>query len=125
MGAEIKNLNKKLVTPPVMKTIIDKIKNQQISNSKDLRKLRTILRDPVAKAEFLEGQSTIDAAAEKAAPSPGRRGGGLSEDIEALVESVKRHSWITLDALRGDQNVLRRIEDAERVLKDLKQLLSR
>jgi hypothetical protein len=45
---EIKNLNKKLLTPTV-DTIIRKSNDQETTNSKDIRKLRQVLRDPVAK----------------------------------------------------------------------------
>ena len=46
---EIRNLNKKLLTPTVLDTIIRRVNNQEITNSKDVRKLRDILRDPVAR----------------------------------------------------------------------------
>src|SRR3989454_7446989 len=45
---EIKNLNRKLLTPNALNTLIRKVNNQEITNSKDVRKLRQILRDPVA-----------------------------------------------------------------------------
>jgi ParB family transcriptional regulator, chromosome partitioning protein len=122
---EIKNLNKQLLTPPVLKAVVRKIKNQQITNSKDVRKLRKILRDPIAKGEFLQDGGTIDAAMERVAPKEHRAGNGLGHDIESLVESLKRYPWTTLDSLRGDPQVLKNIEDAEKVLKDLKHLLSR
>ena len=50
---EIKNLNKKLLTPTILDTIIRKSNEQEITNSKDIRKLRQVLKDPVAKDEFL------------------------------------------------------------------------
>src|SRR6266487_2312239 len=50
---EIKNINKKLLTPSVLDTIIRRINENGITNSKDIRKLRQILRDPIAKDEFL------------------------------------------------------------------------
>jgi ParB family transcriptional regulator, chromosome partitioning protein len=49
---EIRNLNRKLLTPTVLDTIVRKINGREITNSKDVRKLRQILRDPVAKDEF-------------------------------------------------------------------------
>ncbi|HSE84646.1 MAG TPA: ParB N-terminal domain-containing protein [Candidatus Binatia bacterium] len=50
---EIRNINKKLLTPSVLDTIIRRVNNQEITNSKDVRKLRDILRDPVARDDFL------------------------------------------------------------------------
>jgi ParB family transcriptional regulator, chromosome partitioning protein len=122
---EIKNLNKQLLTPPVLKAVVRKIKNQQITNSKDVRKLRKILRDPIAKEEFLQDGGTIDAAMERVAPAEHHAGNCLGHDIQSLVESVKRYPWTTLESLRGDPQVLKNIEDAEKILKELKHLLSR
>src|SRR5439155_8893378 len=70
---EIKNLNRKLLTPTVLDTVIRKINENEITNSKDVRKLRTLLRDPIAKEEFLSEGGTIQAALEKLAPTEGRR----------------------------------------------------
>src|SRR4029079_3676946 len=42
---EIKNLNKKLLTPDVLNTIIRRINNKEITNSKDVRSLRKVLKD--------------------------------------------------------------------------------
>src|SRR6202030_3314102 len=39
---EIKNLNKKLITPTVLDNVVRKINEQEITNSKDIRKLRQI-----------------------------------------------------------------------------------
>src|SRR6476660_5231374 len=50
---EIKNLSRKLLTPNVLDALIRKVNVQEITNSKDVRKLRLILRDPVARDEFL------------------------------------------------------------------------
>src|SRR5438132_11003478 len=40
---EIKNLNRNLLTPTILDTIIRKINESEITNSKDVRKLRVIL----------------------------------------------------------------------------------
>ncbi len=49
---EVKNLNKKLLTPTILDNIVRKINEQEITNSKDIRKLRQVLKDPVAKENF-------------------------------------------------------------------------
>lgn len=124
---EIKNLNRKLLTPTVLDTIIRKINENEITNSKDVRKLRMVLRDPVAKEEFLSEGSKIQSALEKLGPGDGRRrkSEGLAGDVEALVESIRRYPWTTLSSLKGDELVLTRIEEAQRLLKDLKRALSK
>src|SRR3954447_5647946 len=50
---EIKNINKSLLTATVLDTIVQKVNSNEITNSKDVRKLRVVLRDPVAKEKFL------------------------------------------------------------------------
>lgn len=122
---EIKNLNKKLVTQTVLDTIIRKINDNEITNSKDVRKLRLILRDPVAKEEFLSNEGSIQAALEKIGHPTSKRGQGLAGDIEALMETLKRYPWTALSPLKGDQMVMKKLEEAEKLLKDLKRALSR
>ncbi len=122
---EIKNINKSLLTPTVLSTVIRKINDNELTNSKDVRKLRQILRDPVAREEFLGEGGTIESAVQKLGPGPGRRSQGLLGDIEALNEAIRRYPWTTLAALKGDSQVVRKLEETEKLLKDLKKALSR
>src|SRR6266567_8904413 len=50
---EIKNINKSLLTPTILDTIVRKVNDNEITNSKDIRKLRVVLRDPVARQKFV------------------------------------------------------------------------
>ncbi len=122
---EIKNINKKLLTPTVLDTIIQRINDTEITNSKDVRKLRQILKDPVARDEFLVKGNSIEAAVQKLAPSPTKKSEGLMGDIDNLSEAIKRYPWTTLSALKGDQQLIRKIEETEKLLKDLKRSLSK
>jgi len=122
---EIRNLNKKLLTPTVLDSIIRRVNNQEITNSKDIRKLRHILRDPVARDEFLGDRGTIDSAISKLGPAPTKKGQGLLGDIHELGETIRRYPWTTLASLKGDQQVLAKLEETEKLLKDLKKALSR
>ncbi|MFZ3213594.1 MAG: hypothetical protein WA188_18975 [Terriglobales bacterium] len=122
---EIKNLNRKILTPSVVDTIIRKINEQEITNSKDIRKLRQVLRDPVARDNFLVQGSSIESAMQTLSPAPSKKADGLLGDIEQLSESIQRYSWTTLAALKGDQQVLRKLEDTEKLLKELRKTLSR
>jgi ParB family chromosome partitioning protein len=49
----------------------------------------------------------------------------LAGDIAALIECITRHPWTALSELKGDQTVIRRIEEAEKLLKQLKKSLSK
>jgi ParB family chromosome partitioning protein len=82
---EIKSLNKNLLTPTVKDLIIRKVNEKEITNSKDIRKLRQILKDPVAKQEFLS----------PAAPSK------LPKLRSALLQARKRPAYsVILSNLR-------------------------
>jgi ParB family chromosome partitioning protein len=122
---EIKNLNRRLLTPTVLDSVIRKINEQEITNSKDIRKLRQVLRDPVAKENFVSEGGTIETAFRTLVPSPSKRSQGLLGDIEQISESLQRYSWTTLAALRGDQQVIRKLDETEKLLKELKKALSR
>jgi ParB family chromosome partitioning protein len=119
---EIKNINKALLTPTVLDTIVRKVNENEITNSKEIRKLRLVLRDPVAKQKFISGDS-LDTAVSVISPESGRKKGGLAGDIEELTQALKRHSWTALAESRGDAELLRQVEEAEKLLKQLKKAL--
>lgn len=122
---EIKNLNRKLLSPTILDAVIRKINEQEITNSKDIRKLRQILKDPVAKENFMGVGGNIETASRTLAPGPSKKAQGLLGDIEQISESLQRYSWTALAALKGDQQVIRKLEETEKLLKELKKALSR
>src|SRR5215467_3218326 len=122
---EIKNVNRKLLTPSALDTIIRKINEQEITNSKDIRKLRQILKDPVGRDNFLSSGGSIDTALNTLSPPPSKKAHGLLGDIEQLSESLQRYPWTTLAAMKGDPQVIRKLEETEKLIKDLKKALTR
>lgn len=122
---EIKNLNKKLLTPSVLDTVIRKVNEQEITNSKDIRKLRQVLKDPVAKERFTSAGGTLEAALRDVVPPESKRAHGLLGDIEQLSEAIQHYSWKALNELRGDQQVLRKLDETEKLLKELRRALSK
>lgn len=121
---EIKNISRNLVSPSVLDAIVQKINDRRITNSKDVRRLRQILRDPVAKDEFLSARGTIESAVEKLAPTEKNVPRGLAGDVAALIDSIRSHSWTTMASMKGDPEVLRKIDEAERLLGELRRELS-
>jgi ParB family chromosome partitioning protein len=119
---EIKNINKTLLTPTVLDSIVRKVNDNEITNSKEIRKLRLVLRDPVAKQKFISGDS-LDTAVGALMTESSRKKGGLAGDIEELTQALKRHSWTALAESRGDAELLRQVEEAEKLLKELKKAL--
>lgn len=120
---EIKNLNKSLLTPDVVSAILRKVNDKEITNSKDVRKLRIVLRDPVAKAEFMSGSGTIEKALLRV-PPPSPKTTGIVSELDELANALRRYPWTTLNQLKGDAAVLKKIRETEDLLAELKQLLS-
>src|SRR5712671_1249478 len=81
---EIKNINRHLLPPSVLDAVVQKINDKLITNSKDVRKLRTILKDPVARDHFLSREGTINSALEKLGAPPAARRRGLAGDLAGL-----------------------------------------
>lgn len=121
---EIKNLNKNLLTPTVLATIIRRVSDKEITNSKDIRKLRQILKDPVAREEFLSKEGTIDVSFKKLGPVPKKKAQGLLDEIEELNQALQRHPWTSLAQLKNDPQAIKRIEETEKLLKELKKALT-
>jgi ParB family chromosome partitioning protein len=122
---EIKNLNRKLLVPSVLNALLKKVNEQRMTNSKDVRKLRSILKDPVAKEDFLSSEGTIESALLKLGPAPGKKRAGLAGDVQALAEAIRSHSWTTLANAKGDDELLNTLEETEKLLKELRRVLAK
>lgn len=118
---EIKNINKSLLTPTILDTIVQKVNDNEITNSKEIRKLRVILKDPVARQKFIDGQ-TLENVMDAITP-PETQKGTLAGDIQELTQALKRHSWTTLVENRGDSRLLEQVEEAEKLLRELRKVL--
>jgi ParB family chromosome partitioning protein len=121
---EIMGVSKKLLTPTVVDAVIEKVAAKRITNSKDLRKLRAILPDPVAREHFLSRQGDIDSAMLRLGPAEKKDKAGLAGDLESAIESMKRVPWTALSDLKGDPDILKQIDDAEALLKSLRKALA-
>ncbi len=69
----------------MLDTIVEKISAKLITNSKEVRQLRAILKDPVAKDTFLQPSTTITDALEKIGATKRPRKKGLGGDLAAIV----------------------------------------
>jgi len=118
---ELMSLNKNLLTPAVTSVVVAKVAQKRITNSKDLRKLRTILRDPVASKHFLDNDGDIDSALLRIpASSPAKHKSGVVSNLVTAVEALKDLSWTEVNALKGDEELITRIEEAQQLLDSLK-----
>ena len=125
---ELQGIAKKLITPDVINAVVDKVHRRKITNSKEIRELRRILKDPVAKDHFLNQDGDIRSALlrirEPDEPSSASNG-TLMADLDALIGSLGSHSWQSIDKLREDPRFAERIDQAQRLLSDLKHLATR
>jgi len=121
---ELMGVSKKLLTPSVVDAVVKKVNQKRITNSKDLRKLRAVLPDPVARAQFLSDGGDIESAMLRVAPVVKPSKTGLPGNLEAAVEAMKGVPWTVLQELKGDPEVLKKIDDAEALLQSLRKALS-
>jgi ParB family transcriptional regulator, chromosome partitioning protein len=121
---ELMGVSKNLLTPTVIDVVVDRVNTKRITNSKDLRKLRTVLRDPVAKAYFLEDDGDLDAAALQVQASTPRTKLELVAELDSAVDAMRKVPWTTLEELKGNAEVLNRLDDAEAMIKNLRRVLS-
>lgn len=121
---ELMGVSKKLLTPSIIDAVVDKVNRQRVTNSKDLRKLRAILVDPVAKENFLSPQGDLETATLRMAPEIKRRDPDFITNLDATVASMKQLPWTVLEELRCDEDVLEKLERAEMLLKSLRYTLS-
>jgi ParB family chromosome partitioning protein len=121
---ELTGLSKKLMTPSVVEAVIRKVAQRRITNSKDLRKLRTIVPDPVAREHFLSEDGDLESAMLRLGPAMKKAKHGLAGELESAVEAMRRVPWTTLAELKGDPDILKKIDDAEALLRSLRKTLS-
>jgi ParB family chromosome partitioning protein len=121
---ELMGVSKKLLVPTVIDAVVKKVNERRISNSKDLRKLRLILPDPVARAHFLSQSGDLESAQLRVRPVKKSDEDQPFGELGAAVEAMKRVPWTALQELRGDQAVLTRLDEAENLLKSLRKALA-
>jgi ParB family chromosome partitioning protein len=121
---ELMGVSKKLLVPSVIDAVVKKVNQKRITNSKDLRKLRAILPDPVARAHFLSEEGDLESAQLRLRVIEKKASDGLLTDLESAVEAMKRVPWTALQKMKGDASVLKKIEDAEELLKSLRKALT-
>jgi ParB family chromosome partitioning protein len=121
---ELLGVSKKLLTPTVVDAVVRKVNQKRVTNSKELRKLRVILPDPVAREHFLSKDGDLDSAMMRVGPPAKKDRSGLSGDLDAAIESMKRVPWTALSDLKGDPEILRKIDDAEALLRSLRKNLA-
>lgn len=120
---ELKGVSRALLTPSVVDVVVERVNAKLITNSKDLRKLRTILRDPVAKAHFLAPDGGVDSAMLRVARTEPVKEKGLVGQLDETIATIRQTSWTVLNELRGDPELLVRVRQAEDLMHSLRRTL--
>lgn len=121
---ELMGVSKKLLVPSVIDAVVQKVNDKRITNSKDLRKLRTILPDPVARAHFLSDTGDLESAQLRIRPTEKKGTDRLLTDLDTAVEAMKNVPWTMLQELKGDSELMKKLDDAENLLKSLRKALT-
>ncbi len=121
---ELMGVSKKLLASSVVDAVVKKVNQRRITNSKDLRKLRAIIRDPVAKAHFLNDEGDIESSLLRLTPMDKSAKSGLVPELDAAIQAMSRVPWTVLEELKGSSDVLKRIDQAEELLKNLRKTIS-
>jgi ParB family transcriptional regulator, chromosome partitioning protein len=58
------------------------------------------------------------------APAEPKSQGGLIDELNAAAEAMKRVPWAALEQLKGNADILRRIDETEALLRSLRKTLS-
>ncbi len=121
---ELMGVSKKLLTPSVVEAVIRKVNQKRITSSKELRKLRAILPDPVARAQFLNESGDIESAMLRVRPTEKDGKRELPSDLESALDAMRNIPWTALQEMKGDRSILKKIDDAEALLQSLRKALS-
>jgi ParB family chromosome partitioning protein len=77
----------------------------------------------VARENFLSEEGDLETASLRIGPNKTQKR-GLSGELDAAVDAMKGVPWTTLAEFKGDPEILRKIEDAEALLRTLRKTLS-
>jgi ParB family chromosome partitioning protein len=121
---ELMGVSKKLLVPTVIDAVVKKVNEKRITNSKDLRKLRAILPDPVARAHFLSDSGDLESAQLRIRSVEEPQENHPLNELGAAIEAMKSVPWTRLQELKGDEVTLKRIDEAESLLRSLKKALT-
>src|SRR5207248_5493680 len=82
-----------------------------------------LLPDPVARAYFLSDSGDLESAQLRIRPEQRSDDQPLSE-LGAAIEAMKSVSWTALRELKGDEKVLKKLDEAEDLLRSLRKALA-
>jgi ParB family chromosome partitioning protein len=119
---EVRSISKKWLSPEIESAIVKKVNEGLITNSKELRKVRDIVKNKKALAEFLRDAGTIDTAMEKlsAKDKSIEMEHGITSDLDSLIRILRSYSWSSIKDLKQDPSVPQKLAEIDRLVKELR-----
>lgn len=120
---EVKSMSTRWLTADIEAATIKKVNEGRITNSKELRKIRTIVRNPEALEEFLQDDGTIESAMEKVSSEheTNKLGCGITRDLENLITTLREYSWSSVKDMKRDTGLRSKLDEVERLVEDLRE----
>lgn len=119
---EVRSMSKRWLTPEIEAAIIKKVNEGLITNSKELRKVRDIVKNKKALAEFLRDAGTIDTAMKKISINDKSMASeqGITSDLDNLIKILRSYSWSSIKDLKQDPLVPRKLAEIDKLVKELR-----
>jgi len=118
---EVLSMSTRWRTSEIEGAIIKKVTKGLLTNSRELRKLRVIVKDPQALTEFMRDEGTIDSAMEKLPVQTGtaRSGQGIVYDLDNLIATLRSYSWSTIQDVKRNPALRSKLDEANKLVHDL------
>lgn len=119
---ELMGISKKLLTESVIDAVVKKANQRRITNSKDLRKLRQILPDPVARDHFLSDIGDLESAFLRLPYVDKQHAPGtLPGKLDAAINAMRTLPWSALADLKDDEAFVTRLREVEQLALSLRE----
>lgn len=121
---EVLSMSTRWRTPEIEAAIVKKVNKGLLTNSRELRKLRVIVKDPQALTEFMRDEGTIDSAMEKLPAQTGTTGlgQGMIRDLDNLIATLRSYSWSAVQALKRDPALKSKLDEADKLIHQLRDI---
>ena len=111
-----------------MNRIIQRIGSGEITTSKNIRDLKQLFREPIAKEVFLKEDSSLEdawAALPETEPEGLSGKSGLTQSVSSLLRYLKTLPAVEIDSLKKDTSFLSQLDQCQSALKAIRKMVSR
>jgi len=122
---EVRSMSTRWRTPEIEEAIVKKVNRGLLTNSKELRKLRMIVKEPNALREFMRDDGTIDSAMGKLSGQSGsaRLGQGIIHDLDNLIATLRSYPWSEIQGVKRDPTLRSKLDEADKLVQDLRDII--